>query len=103
MRDDIIQIDYPRDNWVKQHWQDAKSAEDFPDGDLHAVSMSPVMMTVEGTPEAIRWLYDYLHHLKRAWRQEGEQWDAKTAEQMAERIYDNVDELPERQRSKQMV
>jgi hypothetical protein len=86
----------------QQHIRDANRADDCPD-DL-SLEVDDGTVTAEGSPETIRWLYDYLHYLKRAWRQEGEQWDADVAEEMAESLHDQVDgDLPERQRVKKAM
>lgn len=86
----------------QQHIRDVNRAEDLPD-DLE-LDVGDGQVTATGSPETIRWLYDYLHYLKRAWRAEGEQWDADIAEEMAESLYEQVDgDLPDRQRSKQAL
>jgi hypothetical protein len=83
----------------QQHIRDANRASDRPD-DL-SLDVDDGTITATGTPETIRWLYDHLHYLKRAWRQEGAQWDADVAEEMARELYEQVDDdLPERQRAK---
>lgn len=97
-----IFVTWEHGSFQGQHIRDANSAEDKPD-DL-SLTVEDAEITAEGSPETIRWLYDYLHWLKRAWRQEGEQWDADTAEEMAETLYEQVgDDLPDRQRSKEVV
>ena len=86
----------------QQHIRDVNRAEDRPDGLTLEVDDGTV--TATGTAETIRWLYDCLHHLKRAWRHEGEQWDADAAEDMAESLYEQVDgDLPERKRTKEAL
>jgi len=95
----IHHITFKREVLRKQHIRDAQNADDWPEDELHEVLVDPDEITVEGTPEGIRWLYDMLHQLKRDWRQEGEQWDADVAEDMAETIWTAVDgELPDQQR-----
>lgn len=96
----VLQLTFERDSIREQHIRDAKNADDWPDDELHEVVLHPDEITIEGTLTGIRWLYDYLEHLKRAWRAEGEQWDADVAEEMATVLYDSVDDLPERQRQK---
>ena len=86
----------------RQHIRDADRAADRPD-DL-SLEVDDGTITAAGTAETIRWLYDYLHHLKRAWRHEGEQWDADAAEEMAESLYEQVNgDLPEQQRNKEAM
>jgi hypothetical protein len=86
----------------QQHIRDVNRAEDRPD--TLALEVDGGTVTATGTAETIRWLYDYLHYLKRAWRHEGEQWDADAAEEMAESLYEQVDgDLPERQRTKEAL
>ena len=104
MSERVIQLEFERTPLTEQHVRDAKHADDWPDGELHEVVLDPDEITIEGTPDGIRWFYDFLHHLKRAWRQEGEQWSAGAAEEMAEAVYAQVDEFPsERQRPKQVL
>jgi len=99
---EIYQINFDRTPMTEQHMRDAQNADDWPEGELHTVKIEPDKITVEGTPEGIRWVYDYLHYLKRAWRLEGEQTDADKAEEMAKTIWELTDgELPERQRPRQ--
>jgi hypothetical protein len=101
---DIQQISFERTPWTVQHIRDAKNADDWPGDELHEVTIDPDDITLEGTPQGFRWLYDYLHYLKRAWRMDGEQTDAEVAEKMAEVLYDFVDDMPdERQRPKQVL
>jgi hypothetical protein len=100
----VQQIEFERTPWTEQHITDAKNADDWPGDELHEVVIDPDEITLEGTPEGFRWLYDYLHYLKRAWRMEGEQTDADVAESMAEVLYELVDDLPdERARPKQVL
>lgn len=85
----------------QQHIRDANRADDRPE--TLDLEVSDGSVTANGPPEAIRWLYDYLHHLKRAWRQEGEQWDADAAESMAEALWEEVGgDLPEQQRTRRV-
>jgi len=35
-------------------------ADEWPDDELHLVTLDPGTPTVEGTPRGIRWLYDYM-------------------------------------------
>ena len=87
---------------VRQHIRDANRADDCPADLTFQVKKEAVIAS--GSLETIRWLYDYLHHLKRAWRHEGEQWDADAAEEMAVSLYEQVDgELPDRQRTKELM
>ena len=72
----IYQIGFDRTTYTEQHIRDAQNADDWPEDELQTVEVEPDEITVEGTPEGMRWLYDYFHHLKRAWRLEGEQTDA---------------------------
>jgi len=100
----VHHITFKRDSIRQQHITDAQNAEDWPAGEIHEVVVHPDEITIEGTPNGIRWLYDFLHHLKRAWRAEGEQWCADIAEDMARKIWDLTDgDLPDRQRTKQMI
>jgi len=87
---------------VRQHIHDANRADDYPADLTFQVKKEAVIAS--GSLETIRWLYDYLHYLKRAWRHEGEQWDADAAEEMAVSLYEQVDgELPDRQRTKELM
>lgn len=100
---EIHQITFDRDSLTEQHIRDAQNADDFPVEVLHEVVLDPTEITVEGTPEGIRWLYDYLHYLKREWRAEGEQWDADAAEDMAKSVWEQTDgELPDQQRNRRV-
>lgn len=98
----VHQLTFERDSITEQHIRDAQNADDWPDGELHEVTLDPGEMTVEGTPEGVRWLYDYLRYLVDAWRQEGEQWDADVAEEMAEQVWESVDDLPDQQRNRRI-
>lgn len=99
----IHHITFKREVLREQHIRDAQNADDWPEDELHEVLLDPDEITVEGTPEGIRWLYDILHQFKRDWRQEGEQWDADVAEDMAETIWTAVDgELPDQQRPRRL-
>jgi len=52
----------------------------------------------------MRWFYDYLQHLIRAWRLEGEQWDARAASEMASKVWHkHGDDLPDQQRARQII
>jgi len=96
---EIYQIRFDRTPWTEQHMRDAQNAEDWPEDTLQKVTIEPDTIVVEGTPEGMRWLYDLLHHLKRAWRIEGEQTDADKAEAMAQKVWNETDgELPDQQR-----
>lgn len=95
------QITYEHTTHVQQHVRDANSADDCPDELCFEVEDHEV--TVSGTAEAMRWFYDYLEYLKRAWRQEGEQWDADEAEEMANELWEELgDDLPEQQRTRKV-
>jgi hypothetical protein len=86
----------------QQHIRDANRADDRPDDLTFDVEGGEVIAT--GSEQSIRWLYDYLHDLKRAWRNEGEQWDADAAEEMAKSLYEQFDgNLPEQQRNKKAM
>lgn len=86
----------------QQHIRDANRADDCPEDLTFEVANGRV--TATGTVESIRWLYDYLIYLQRAWRNEGEQWDADSAEEMADSLYEQVEgDLPDRQRPKQAM
>jgi hypothetical protein len=88
--------------FTQQHIRDANRAVDCPDGLEFDVGDEVLYAT--GTPGQIRWLYDYLEYLKRAWRQEGEQWDADEAENMAQVLWEQVgDELPDQQRANEVM
>jgi len=100
---EVLQHTFERDSLVEQHIRDAQRCNDWPGDELHEVVLDPDDITLEGTPEGFRWLYDYLHYLKRAWRMDGEQTDADVAESMAEVLYEFVDDMPdERARPKQV-
>lgn len=100
---DIHQIGFERSPCTEQHIRDAQNADDWPNDELQTVDIEPDEITVEGTPKGIRWLYDFLHYLKRAWRLEGEQTDADVAESMAKTIWDLVDgDLPKQQRPRKI-
>ena len=99
----VEQVCFERTPWTEQHMIDAKNAADYPSDELHEVVLHPDKITVEGTPTGLRWLYDYLHYLKRAWRLEGEQTDADVAQSMAEVLYERLDEMPDRQRPKEVL
>lgn len=101
--ENVHQVTFERDSITEQHMRDAQRADDWPGGELHEVVVDPSEITVEGTPEGIRWLYDYFGYLVRAWRQEGEQWDAGVAEEMADTLWEAVDgDFPERQRNRRI-
>jgi hypothetical protein len=101
---EIQALSFERTPWTEQHIRDAKNADDWPEDELQEVTLEPDEITLEGTPEGFRWLYDYLHYLKRAWRMDGEQTDADVAEKMAEVLYEFVADMPdERQRPKQVL
>jgi hypothetical protein len=100
----VEQVCFERTSWTEQHIRDAKNADDCPSDELHEVVLDPDEITVEGTPAGLRWLYDYLHYLKRAWRLEGEQTDADVAQSMAEVLYGSADGLADdRQRPKEVL
>jgi hypothetical protein len=100
----IYQIGFDRTTYTEQHIRDAQNADDWPEDELQTVEVEPDEITVEGTPEGMRWLYDYFHHLKRAWRLEGEQTDAGVAEGMAKAIWRFTDgELPDQQRPRKHI
>lgn len=100
----VRHITWKRDPMKYRRIQDAQNTDDWPDNHLHEVTVDPGEITVEGTPQGIRWLYDWLHWSKRAWRAEGEQYEADVSERMAETIWEAVDgDLPERQRNRRMV
>jgi len=104
MRSEVLQVDFEQDPIYKQHLRDAKNAEDFPEDGFHSVVLEPGELTVEATPEAMRWFYDYLQHLIRAWRLEGEQWDARAASEMASKVWhEHGDHLPDQQRARQII
>jgi plasmid stabilization system protein ParE len=96
-----VSVEWEYGTFKQQHIRDANRAGDCPDGLAFDVQDSRIRAS--GSAEDIRWLYDFLHHLKRAWRHEGEQWDADAAEEMAESVYEQVDDLPERQRNKKAL
>jgi len=101
---EVLHITYKRDPIRHSIIQDAQNADDFPEGDLHEVVIDPDEITVEGTPEGIRWLYVWLHWAKRAHRQEELIQHAQVCEEMAEIIWEAVDgDLSDRQRARRML
>lgn len=99
--DEVLRVTFDREAIKKQHIDDTTRADDCP-SDLHAVCVEQGTITVEATHGTMRWFYDYLNHLSRAWRQEGEQWDADVAEDMAKHVWDEHGTvLPDQQRPKQ--
>lgn len=99
----VLHITFKREPIREQHIRDAQRVDDWPGEELHEVVVDPDEITVEGTPEGIRWLYDMLHQLARDWKQEGEQWDADVAEEMARTVWDAVDgDLPDQQRTRRL-
>lgn len=100
----VLHITFKHEPIREQHIRDAQNATDWPGDELHEVVVNPDEITVEGTPTGIRWLYDFLDYLVRAWRQEGEQWDADVAEEMANTVWDAVDgDLPDQQRPRRVT
>jgi len=101
---EIQQLTFDRDSLTEQHIRDAQNAEDWPKDDLQRVTIQPKEITIEGTPTGLRWLYDYLNYLKRAWRSDGEQFDADAAEEMAEQVWNETNgELPDRKRPRKQL
>lgn len=104
MRGEVLQVDFEQDPFYKQHLRDATNADDYPEDEMHKVVLEPGEMTVEATPEAMRWFYDYLQYLVRAWRLEGEQWDAEAASEMASKVWhEHGDDLPDQQRPRKVM
>ena len=101
----VLHITFKRNPIRKGVLRDAQNADDFPEGELHEVVVDPDEITVEGTPEGIRWLYDWLHWAKRSHRQEESIQHARVCEEMADGvIWEAVDgDLPDRQRARRMV
>jgi len=101
---EVLQVTFNRHPLSEQHVRDTKNAQDFPADELHEVVVDPGEITVEGTPAGMRWFYDFMDHLVRAWRLEGEQWDADHAEDMADRVWEQFgDRLPDQQRAKKVL
>lgn len=99
----IHHITFKRGDIRENIMRDAKNADDWPAGRIHEVVVDPGEITVEGTPEGIRWLYDWLHWAKRAHRLEDARWEADECEAMAEIIWEAVDgDLPQRQRNRRI-
>ena len=74
---------------------DAQRADEYPEDDVHHVKIEPGEITVEGTPEGIRWLYDYLEWAEDAWLLDREQYYADECRAMADIIWEAVDgDLP---------
>jgi hypothetical protein len=94
----IYQVSFEKDTMTSQHLRDAKQSDDWPSDDLRHVTIDTDKLTANGTAKGMRWLYDRLTDLCRAWRAEGEQWDADVAEDMAHTVWETVDEMPDRQR-----
>jgi hypothetical protein len=96
---DTVSVSWDYGPVEQRHIRDANRAGDRPD-DL-SLEVDDGTVTATGSAETIRWVYDYLHYLKRAWRLEGEQWDADVAEEMAQTLWEQTDgDLPDRQRNK---
>jgi len=102
--DAVLHITFKRDPTRESVIHDAQNADDWPENSLHEVVVDPGEITVEGTPEGIRWLYDWLHWAKRAHRLEEAKMEADTCERMAEIIWEAVDgDLPDRQRTRKQL
>lgn len=83
--------------------KDAQNADDWPVNELHSVVLDPNKLTVEGTPEGIRWLYDWLTWADKSWRLEGQQWMAEDCNFLAEAMWKAIGEdPPERQRPREI-
>jgi len=92
MSDQAHQLTIDRIGRYERIITDAQNADDWPTDGLHEVVLDPDEITIEGTPEGIRWLYDWLHWAKRAYRQEEALFDAGECQSLARAIYDAVEQ-----------
>lgn len=100
----VHHITFKRGDIKESVIEDAQRADDWPDSKLHGVVVHPDEITVEGTPDGIRWLFDWFNWAADAHRAEGGQWHGDVCESMANTIWEAVDgDLPDRQRPRRRI
>jgi hypothetical protein len=101
---EVLQVTIPRKHYRKYVLDDAQNANDWPEDELHEVIVGPGELTIEGTPEAIRWLYDYMNWAADAFRLEGGEEYAKACEAIGRHLWEAIsDDPPSRQRPKKKL
>jgi len=70
MNRNIIQVDIEHVPEYGHRIRDAKNYDEWDEYDIHTVVLDPTEITIEGTPEAIRWLYDLMEEMQKDWRLE---------------------------------
>lgn len=101
--DGIIQVNVENKPTYSHRIRDAKNYSEWDDYDIHTVILDPAEITIEGTPEAIRWLYDLMEEMKKEWRLEGEPANANMCQDIAEVLWDALGEdPPDRQRTRRL-
>lgn len=101
--DGIIQVNIPKEG-EREYWiNDAMRADAWDKYDIHNVTLDPAEITIEGTPKAIRWLYDWMESAAKHWRLQGEVWEARCHKDMAEILWNALPEdPPERQKNREV-
>lgn len=99
----VLHLTFKRDQLRADIIADAQNDDGWEDGDLYEVVVDPDEITVEGTPEGIRWLYDWLEWVEDEHRMEGAYGYADVSSEMAETVWDVISpDPPERQRPRRI-
>lgn len=100
---EVLQLNIKRISERDYVLKDAQNAEDWPENELYSVVIDPEELTVEGTPEGIRWLYDYFEWAEDEFRLEGAQWMADDCRDWADALWEVLpDDPPGRQRAREV-
>jgi len=96
---DIIQIgigdlDDHQQYYAEYVLCDAEQADEWPDDELHLVTLDPGAPTVEGTPRGIRWLYDYMEWAEDAYKLEDGRAYARGCRAVADKAWSELPEDP---------